>query len=105
MKLTSRYTTIKSSQQTDTQGNEYPDIMTLPIKNFKFTSQPLDVVLSQNDLIRFDALCYKVYGVAYYEDIVLWLNKIIDFHELQPGDILSFPSKRDIEKYIIRNAK
>lgn len=100
-----RYMTIKESNQINKNGNKYPDIMSFPIESFKFTDTEKEYILSETDIDRFYMVCYKYYGIPYYDDIVLWLNNIDSIHNVSPGRKILLPSKRDLDRFVIKNLK
>lgn len=101
--MKSRYQLMKPSNEKNSMGNEYPDVMTFPIEKFKFVDKPREHIITEPERDRFYFVCYREYGVAYYDDIVLWLNNIDSLHNIEPGLTVLLPSKRDMDKFFIRN--
>ena len=103
--IRNRYSILKESIQINNEGITYPDIMTFPIKNFKFFYIPREYTVTEPDIDRFYMICYKAYGVAFYDDIVLWLNNIASPKDLNPGDTILIPDKRDLDRFFITYLK
>lgn len=101
--MISRYDTIPAAKQTDASGNSYPDIMLFPWKNMKVTASPKLYAMTQSDIDRFDITCHTEYGVWAYDDLVLWFNGIEDLHAVIPGQILKFPDKTDLDRFLASN--
>jgi hypothetical protein len=101
--MTSRYDVIPAASQTDSAGNAYPDVMLFPWDKFSITTSPKRYAMTQQDIDRFDVTCYTEYGAWAYDDLVLWFNNIIDIHAISPGDILKFPDKTDLDRFISSN--
>ena len=100
-----RYDTIKPSSQINLKGNQYPDLMSFPIDKFKFTEISKEYILTEPDIDRFYLVCYREYGVSYFDDIILWLNNIDTIHDVTPGTSIQLPAKKDLDRFIIRNLK
>lgn len=98
--MKSRYMTIKASEVTDEDGNNYPDLFTFPIKHFKFSDPLKKVTITQRYINRFYLVCYDAYGTTDYDDIILWLNSISSTHELELGSTIYIPSKADLDKFL-----
>lgn len=101
--MISRYNVIPAASQTDSAGNNYPDIMLFPWKSLNITVPPKLYQMRQNDIDRFDVTCYIEYQTWAYDDLVLWFNGIEDIHSIVPGQILKFPDKGDLDKFISAN--
>lgn len=100
-----RYEIMKASNQTNSDGNNYPDVMTFPIEKFVFTDPGKNHILTRSDLDRFDILCIREYGVSYYDDIVLWLNNIDNLKNVTPGNTIFLPTKRDLDRFFTKNLR
>lgn len=83
-------------------GNYWPDVFTFPINRFIYTKTPEVITLDENQIDRLDLLMYDYYGVAYYDDIVLWLNNVEYKHELESGQKFLMPDKTDLERFFLR---
>lgn len=103
--MRSRYKTLKESTQTNSKGNPYPDVMSFPIEKFTFTGTGKEYYLTQTDIDRIDLLCYREYGVSYYDDMVLWLNDIDSLHNIVAGTKILLPPKRDLDRFMIKNMR
>lgn len=101
--MRSRYDVITKGQFKNKNGNEYPDILSFPIKKF-FINYPMkEVLVTQRMKDRFYLICYENYGSSEFDDLVLWKNGIASVHDLNIGDTVYLPDKRDIEKFLIDN--
>jgi hypothetical protein len=99
--MRTRYIVMKSSEQTNTKGIAYPDVLTLPFKKMIFKDSLKKVQINQIYKEKFYLLCYEEYGVTYYDDIVLWINGISSTHAITPGEYVYLPSKEDIERFLV----
>ena len=99
--MRSRYQTmIKSLTETDSvTGEAYYDVLTFPIELFTYTQTTIEYPLTKNDLQRIDNTMNTYYGVAEFDDIVLWLNDIPFIHDSEAGDLMKLPRKKDIERF------
>ena len=77
-----RYNTCHKSIHKDEFGNHYFDIFTLPLENLKITNVPQEYILTENDIVRFDLLIYRVYGNCSYDELVLYYNKIGSIYDV-----------------------
>jgi hypothetical protein len=100
-----RYNTCHKSIHKDEFGNYYFDIFTLPLENLKITNVPQEYILTENDIVRFDLLIYRVYGNCSYDELVLYYNKIGSIYDVTPGTKIYFPSKTDLDNFYNRNFK
>jgi hypothetical protein len=100
--MRSRYDVIKPSEQKNIKGQEYPDILTFPMTSFVFNDPVEKVEITQVYKERFYLTCYERYGVTYYDDIILWINGIDSVYTMEVGDIIYFPSKKDIERFLAK---
>lgn len=100
--MRSKYKTIKPSTQINSKGNPYPDMMSFPIEKFSFTGTSKEYFLTQTDIDRIDLLMFREYGSTYYDDLVLWLNDIDSLKNVSPGLKITLPSKRDLDRFIVK---
>jgi hypothetical protein len=101
--MKSRYIAMKESHMTNDKGDKYPDVLSFPIKEFVFNDPLKEVTITQRYKERFYLLCYESYGSSEYDDIVLWMNGISSVHILTPGETILLPSKRDLDRFLIKN--
>lgn len=85
--------------------NLFPDSMTLQINKFRTNYTPLEYVITQGDVDRFDLLIYRAYGISDYTDIVLWYNNIGFKEDLEVGQTILLPDLKDINTFYIRYAR
>lgn len=98
--MRSKYLTIKKSTvYKDSNGNEYPDIFTFPVDKLKFKSKAQKYILNSNDIDRFDILISDYYGIADYDDLVLWFNDIDHIADITPGTTIYLPDKSDLDEF------
>lgn len=98
-----RYEVMEPSHVTTPLGYRYPDVLSFPMRKFKMIDDPIEVEVTQMTKERFYMECYKLYGVPYYDDIVLWVNGVSTVHSLELGDKLYFPSKKDIDRFLVKH--
>lgn len=92
-----------STEVNDKQQN-FPDVLSTGWIDFE-TSLPLsEYYIEDQDIDHFDKLCYNIYGVPYYDDIILWFNHTYR-HDLVPGQVIYFPNIVDINNYYNKNKK
>jgi hypothetical protein len=94
---------MQKSDVTSTEGTLYPDIMTFPIDDFKFTDVPMEYYLTEIDIYRFDVLLLKLYDVAEMDDILFWLNNIPFIYDEADGTKILIPSRKDMEDFYLKN--
>lgn len=86
--MKSRYDYMTASKVLDEDGEEYPDCLTADYTNTKITEIPLPNIIAQGDLEKFWLYMYRLYGVPYYDDLLLNINQIPYIGFLQPGSTL-----------------
>lgn len=95
--------TMKNSiEDVDEFDINYPDIMTFNINKFKYNYTPLNIVLSEQDVINFPLLMFNNYNTTDYDDIVLWLNNIESKNGLVSGQTILLPNKKDIDDFYLK---
>lgn len=91
---------IDSLSETDSEtGEAYPDVMTFPIELFTYTQTTIEYPLNVNDIQRIDTTMNTYYGLAEFDDIVLWLNDIPFIYDEDAGKLIELPRKKDVEKF------
>lgn len=100
-----KYMIMEQSTQTDSFGNNYPDLTTFPINDFIPSEKSRPYRTDENDIYRFDlpiGLYYNNFNL--YDDISLWLN---DIPYLSDDDYIGtevlFYQKADIDKFFVSN--
>lgn len=86
--MVSRYDFMTESDKKDTDGETYPDPLSIQYNDVQFTKIPTAVQLTAADLSKFWLFMYKKYGVSEYDDILLNINGIPYIGGEEPGDIL-----------------
>ena len=94
-----RYLVMKESYQVNKQGENYPDVCTMPIQEFKPQQVSRSYRINERDISRIDLTMYDEYGYANFDDLVLWHNGIGSVHLLDPNDEIFLPSQRDMERF------
>jgi|GEM_PF-4082699 len=96
----SRYSLMKESDQVDTDGENWPDPLSVNYSNFKFTSIPSQIEINTKYIDKFWTLMYDKYGLSDHDDILLSLNGIPFIGKLEPGDIILKISQDDLENFV-----
>lgn len=89
------------------EGKEEIDLVTFSVGDFKFNREKTFYKITEEDLLRPDLIAIKAYGDIVsmnYWYVILYINDIQDiWNDLQIGDILTIPAKKDIEDLIVAN--
>ena len=103
----SKYYTINPSLTViDDDGKYYPDIFTFPISQFRAENVVLNHTLTRNEVYRFDQFLLNWYGkVAFYKEMILWLNGIFLLGEDHIGSVIKMYSKIDLDKFLIEHLR
>jgi hypothetical protein len=102
--MKSRYDLMQDSQTLNEEFNTFfKDPLTFPFDSFPITTTPLKYTITNTDIIRPDLLVYRAYGKSFYDDIIMILNEIDDWTNLNPGDTIYLPSIGDLEKFYKEN--
>lgn len=98
------YDLMGESVDTDSSGRNLPDIMTLNLNNFEFTSPAIKYQLTENDIYRFDKVMLSFYSsVAYYAPMVLMLNNIPFLTKDYMNEYIFLPIKEDLDNFYQKN--
>ncbi|MDA3854944.1 MAG: hypothetical protein PF569_01700 [Candidatus Woesearchaeota archaeon] len=100
------YKLMDDSVDTNNSGIHLPDDMTFNLNLFEF-SNPSDVyLLAEEDVFRFDQVMINFYGsVDYYQEVVLYLNKI-DFLTVDYiGKKIYLPLKEDMDSFYLNKLR
>jgi hypothetical protein len=100
--MKSRYSLMSASEQANTLGQLYPDIMTYPINKFLYTEDPYKVILTTAYIQRFYLVSYAYYDTSDYTDFLLFFNNYSSFHELEEGDEILVPTKNDVNSFFLK---
>lgn len=91
---------IKSKEVRDEETKDfYYDPMSFPIEQLNFTQVPVEYEVTATDIHRVDLLIYRYYGSVEFDDLLLWVNDVPFAYDMQEGDVLRFPGKRDLESF------
>lgn len=83
-------------------GNIFPDPLSLNYLNIKLTDRPVSMTLSEGEVTHFWSTSYEVYGACHLDDIVLTLNGVPHYNLLKRGDVIYFPSEKDIKRSFVK---
>jgi hypothetical protein len=79
-----------------------PDLVTNNISNFKFSRQKNYYTLTYSDLARPDIISLKLYGIMGYWWLLMKINNIENvWEDLQVGDVILVPDKKDMDDFIM----
>lgn len=102
--MKSRYDLMQmSSQRDEVTGDNFPDVLTLPLDQLEFSSPLTRVKINQKYKSRFYNLCYDQWGVCYYDDILLFMNGVSLEDTLEIGEEILVPSFSDMNSYYNNN--
>ena len=94
-----RYSLMEST------ASGYPDSLSYDPKKIDIRHPVRKIMLDMTSIQRVDFLFHSVYGTQKYREIVLDYNGVAHTDELEVGQILSFPSSIDLEKYMRESIK
>lgn len=97
------YNIMKQSIVQAEDGTYYPDVCTLDFQEFSPQYGTKGVSLSQNDLNRLDLLPYKMYGINEFEDLILMLNNIDYYKNVEVNETIIIYDLIDIEQFYNNN--
>lgn len=101
--MKSRYDLMQVSEQKDSSGYNYPDVLTIPLDSLQFSSPLTKVRINQDYKARFYKLCYDQWGITYYDDILLFMNGVSAEDTLAIDEVILVPSKEDMDTYYSTN--
>lgn len=101
--MKSRYDLMQESEQKDSSGYNYPDVLTIPLDSLQFSSPLTKVRITQDYKARFYKLCYDQWGITYYDDILLYMNGISAEDTLDIDEAILVPTKTDMDTYYLMN--
>jgi len=97
--MRSIYNLMKKSNEKASDDSYYPDVCTFDTLDFVPQYGTREVFLSQNDLDRKDLITYKMYQITDLDDLVLFLNNIPHYHDLEVNDSIIIYDIIDIEQF------
>lgn len=97
--MKSRYDLMKKSHVKDEKGNEYPDVLTMDLKNVTFVNPLLKTQATQRYSNHPYMLTYDEYNICYFDDLVYWLNGVSYPPELRDGETLYIPNLADLNHF------
>jgi hypothetical protein len=88
-------------------GIEEIDLTSYSVADFRFNREKTFYKITEEDLKRPDLIAIKAYGdinAMYYWHIILYVNDIYDvFNDLEVGQIISVPNRKDLEELVVFN--
>lgn len=94
--MNSRYDYMSESNVKDTDGESYPDALSIAYNKPVFNKAPNTIRVSAADIDKFWLKMYKDYGVSYYDDLLLSFNGVPYLGCLSPGSVLFEPDLNDM---------
>lgn len=105
--MKTKYELMGISDYKDDDGNNFPDLATFELDKLVYSTKPSSYTLNYNDTQRFFDCVYSLYGeFDFYEDILLWMNDILDIIDEKYFDkTISLPSKNDMDDWYLKYFK
>lgn len=97
--MISRYDYMSESEVKDTDGERFPDPLSVTYNDVQLTSYPQHTQLTSKDLEKFWYFMVDAYGRTDLDDILLNINNVPYVGMLKPGDVLYLVSENDLEKF------
>lgn len=98
--MKSRYDFMAASEVLDTDGTEFPDILSVDYSKIQFNGDlPVPSIISAGDVEKFWIYMYKNYGITYFDDLLLNVNGIPYVGMLQPGEKILNVSMEDLNNF------
>lgn len=97
--MKTRYDLMKESTTVDLKGNNYPDVLSLDLRNVKFENPLKTTEIVQNYVLRPYLLVYDEYDICYFDDLLYWLNGVSNVQELEVGEKMYIPNIIDLKKF------
>ena len=94
---------MQVSKQRDITGENFPDVLTIPLDQLEFKSPLTRVKITQAYKNRFYLLCNDQWGITYYDDILLYMNGVSIEDSLLIGEELLVPALEDMNTYYSDN--
>ena len=98
-----RYDFMKSSDQCDTDGETWPDPLSIRYNNIKLTTMPRSLNsgkgASAADIAKFWYTMYKYYGTSDLDDVLLSVNGIKYIGDMHLGDSLAMLDYNDLSAF------
>jgi len=102
--MRTEYDLMQDSIEVDSGGMNLPDVMTLDLNQFEYSSPSTKYQLKESDVYRFDKLMISFYGsVSYYKSMVLLLNNIDFLDSSYINSFIFLPIKQDLDKFYLDN--
>lgn len=97
--MTSRYDFFADSQVTDTDGQAWPDPLSVTYNDVQLTKAPPQYNLKDADITKFWLFMNNRYGVQEMDDILLNINAIPFLGMERPGDAIYLVELSDLQKF------
>lgn len=97
----SRYDLMEDTPNTDGGTDTYPDCLTFfaKLEDFAQSEPPLQYEATHLFTSRPYMITYQYYGSPTYDDLILLLNNIPYISEVDEGDLVFLPARRDIYSF------
>lgn len=97
--MKSRYDYMKESCVQDTDGENFPDTLSVSYNDVQLTQIPTAHKLTQADIEKFWLYMYNSYGLQDMDDILLNINGIPYIGAEKPGEILFKVTSDDLYNF------
>ena len=97
--MTSRYDFMSESNVKDTDGEAFPDPLSVTYNDVQLTEIPKHVQMTSADLEKLWSWMYDMYGITYLDDILLNINNVPYIGTMRPGDVLFLIKASDLSKF------
>jgi hypothetical protein len=98
--MRSRYDYMTEGQVLDTDGQSYPDPLSIDYNQGVLTKIPVEYRITERNLAKFWTFMYEAYGITDLDDMLLNISGIKYLMELQPNDIIYLPVIEDLVGFI-----
>lgn len=97
--MTSRYDYFSESDVTDTDGEAWPDPLSVTYNDVQLTKAPPQYNLTDADITKFWLFMKRQYGIQELDDILLNINAIPYLGMERPGDAIYLLELEDMKKF------
>ena len=101
--MKSRYDLMEMSKQKDITGDNWPDVLTLSLKQLQFDNPLTEIKVTQRVQKRFYLIPYLQWGICYFDDLLLWMNAVSTEDFIEVGDIIQVPAIEDMNMFYTNN--
>lgn len=97
--MVSRYDYFQASDVVDTDGEAWPDPLSVTYNDVQLTKAPPQYNLKDADITKFWLCMNRQYGIQYLDDILLNINAIPYLGMERPGDAIYLIEESDLRKF------